>query len=102
MMDTEADIESESYGNKFETDSDNNLQVEVAGNKLLLPSPYNNFKTDHDNNLEVEVAGNKSFLLDSCSAEHNIPKDTASMIEFNMIRLAHQPNQHLLLLTKGF
>lgn len=42
---------------------------------------------DHDDNLEVEVAGNKSLLPGPYSAEHNIPEDISSMIEFNMIRL---------------
>lgn len=101
-MNTEADIESEFYNNKFETDSGNNLEIEVVGNKLFLPGLCNKFKIDYDDNLEVKVADNKSFLLDLRSAKHNISEDTASMIKFNIMRLAHRPNQHLLLLTKGF
>lgn len=59
-MDIEADVESEFYGDEFETDYEDNIEFEVAGNKSLLPGP--------------------------CSAEHHIPEDTASMIEFNIMR----------------
>lgn len=58
-MDTEVGVESEFYSDEFEIDYDNNLEIKIAGNKSLLPG--------------------------LCSAEHNIPEDTVSMIEFNMI-----------------
>lgn len=87
-MDTEADIESEFYGNEFETDSDNNLEVEITGNKLLLLSPRNEFETDCNDNVEIEVAGNKSLLLGLCSTEYNILEDSAYIIEFNIMRFS--------------
>lgn len=59
IIDIEADVESKFYSDKFETDYKDNIEFEVAGNKSLLPGP--------------------------CSAEHHVPKDTASMIEFNLI-----------------
>lgn len=59
-MDIEANVESEFWGDEFETDYEDNIKFEVAGNKSLLPGP--------------------------CSAEHYILKDITSMIEFNIIR----------------
>lgn len=85
MKDTKAGVKSEFYGNEFETDSNNNLEVEVDDNKSYLPGPRNEFETNFNNNLEVEVAGNKSLLISTCLVEYNIPEDTKSMIEFNII-----------------
>lgn len=84
-MDTETGVKNEFYSDKFKTNSDNNLEFEVAGNKSLLPSFYDEFKTNHNDNLKVEVTGNKSLLPSPCLAEHNILENIASMIEFNMI-----------------
>lgn len=84
-MDTKIGVKSEFYGNEFKMDSDNNLEVEVAGNKSLLPSFCNEFKTNHNDNLKVEVTSNKSLLPSPCLAKHNILENIASMIEFNII-----------------
>ena len=75
-IDIEAGIESEFYDDEFEKDYENNIKFEFVGNKSLLPGPR--------------------------SADHHVPKDTAGIIECNMIRSSPLAKSASAIINQGF
>ncbi len=71
-MDTEAGVESEFYVDEFETDHKDNFESKVTRNKSLIPG-------------RCSAEQHVPILLGPRLAEHHVPKNTASIIELNMI-----------------
>ncbi len=72
-MDIEAVTGSEFYADEIETDHEDNLESKITCNKSLLPDP-------------CSAKQHILVLSDLCPAEHHVPKDNTSMIEFDMMR----------------
>lgn len=88
-MDTKASAKSEFYTDEFETDYEDNLESEVICSKSLLPGLRS---------AEQHVL----VLLDPYSAQHHVPKDTASMIEFDMMHFSPLTNSASTIVNQQF
>ncbi len=89
MMDIKAGAESEFYADEFKTDHEDNLKSKVTCNKSLLPGLCS---------AEHHV----SVLPSPRPAEHHIPEDTVSMIEFDMMRSSPLVNPTSATVDQGF
>ena len=87
-MDTEAGVESEFYADEFETDDEDNLESEVT-RKSLLPGPRS-------------AKQHVPVLPGPRPAEHHVSEDTASMIEFDMMRSSPPADPASATVDQGF